>query len=225
MDIKQAINERHSVRQYKDIPIEEDKCRELTSLVETCNREGGLNIQLILNDPKCFDVFMAHYGMKFRNAVNYLALVGKKSLPDLDERAGYYGEKIVLAAQQMGLNTCWVAGTFGKRKCRVQVAQDEKLVCVIATGYGENQGKEHRSKPVEKLCREDLAKMPEWFRDGVEAALKAPTAINQQKFYITMENDEAVIVAKNAAMAKIDLGIVKYNFEAASGHPVHTPSR
>ena len=220
MDITEAINNRHSVRQYKDIPIGEDLKKQLNALVEECNRESGLHIQLILDDPKCFDVFMAHYGMKFRNAVNYLALVGKKDLPHLEEKAGYYGEKLVLAAQQMGLNTCWVAGTFGKKKCRVQIAEDEKLVCVIAIGYGENQGKPHKSKPTGKLCREDLSKMPEWFRVGVDAALKAPTAINQQKFYISMENDEAVIVAKPAAMAKIDLGIVKYNFEAASGHKV-----
>ena len=220
MDITEAINNRHSVRQYKDIPIGEDLKKELDALVDECNQESGLHIQLILDDPKCFDVFMAHYGMKFRNAVNYLALVGKKDIQNLDEKAGYYGEKLVLAAQQMGLNTCWVAGTFGKKKCRVEIAEDEKLVCVIAIGYGENQGRQHRSKPIEKLCKEDLSKMPDWFKVGVDAALKAPTAINQQKFIISMENDEAVIVAKNVAMAKIDLGIVKYNFEAASGHKV-----
>ena len=220
MDITEAINNRHSVRQYKDIPIGEDLKKQLNALVEECNQESGLHIQLILDDPKCFDVFMAHYGMKFRNAVNYLALVGKKEIPDLDEKAGYYGEKLVLAAQQMGLNTCWVAGTFGKKKCRVEIAEDEKLVCVIAIGYGENQGKPHKSKPIEKLCKEDLSKMPDWFKAGVDAALKAPTAINQQKFIISMENDKAVIVAKSAAMAKIDRGIVKYNFEAASGHKV-----
>ena len=220
MNITEAINNRHSVRQYKDIPIGEDLKKELNALVEECNRESGLHIQLILDDPKCFDVFMAHYGMKFRNAVNYLALVGKKEIPDLDEKAGYYGEKLVLAAQQMGLNTCWVAGTFGKKKCRVEIAENEKLVCVIAIGYGENQGKPHKSKPIEKLCKEDLSKMPDWFKAGVDAALKAPTAINQQKFIISMENDETVIVAKSAAMAKIDLGIVRYNFEAASGHKV-----
>ena len=220
MDITEAINNRHSVRQYKDIPIGEDLKKQLNALVEECNQESGLHIQLILDDPKCFDIFMAHYGMKFRNAVNYLALVGKKEIPDLDEKAGYYGEKLVLAAQQMGLNTCWVAGTFGKKKCRVEIAEDEKLVCVIAIGYGENQGKPHKSKPIEKLCKEDLSKMPDWFKAGVDAALKAPTAINQQKFIISMENDEAVIVAKTVAMAKLDLGIVKYNFEAASGHKV-----
>ena len=219
MDNKEAIDARHSVRQYKDIPIESEKVDKLNALIATCNKDSGLHMQLITNEPDAFNSFLAHYG-KFTNAVNYIALVGKKNMPSLEETCGYYGEKIVLEAQMMGLNTCWVAGTFSKKKSRIEIAEDEKIVCVIAIGYGENQGKPHKSKPVEKLCREDLSKMPEWFKTGVDAALKAPTAINQQKFYITMENDEAVIVAKSAAMAKIDLGIVKYNFEAASGHKV-----
>ena len=55
---------------------------------------------------------------------------------------------------------------------------------------------------------------------GVDAALQAPTALNQQKFIISMEGEDAKIVSKGGAMTKLDLGIVKYNFEAASGHKV-----
>ena len=174
-------------------------------------------MQLILNDPECFDTFLAHYG-KFRNAKNYIAIVGPKSLPDLEERAGYYGEKIVLEAQIMGLNTCWVAGTYSRGKCKVEKENGEKLVCVISIGYGMTEGKEHRSKPIEKLCAVPESDMPDWFRDGVKAAVLAPTAINQQKFFITLKGDEPVITAGKGPMTKIDLGIVKYNFEAASGH-------
>ena len=219
MNIKEAIQERHSVRQYKNIPISEEHRSKLNALIASCNEESGLNIQLITDDPDCFNVFLAHYG-KFSNAVNYVAIVGKKNLPNLEETGGYFGQKIVLNAQMLGLNTCWVAGTYGKGKCKAEIGENEKLLCVIAIGYGENSGKEHRCKPVEKLCRENLAEMPDWFKEGVDAAMKAPTAINQQKFVISMENGEVKIIAKNAALAKIDLGIVKYNFEAASGHKV-----
>ena len=48
----------------------------------------------------------------------------------------------------------------------------------------------------------------------------APTALNQQKFHVTLEGDTAKITTKMGPMTKIDLGIVKYNFEAASGHKV-----
>ncbi|MCR5120016.1 MAG: nitroreductase family protein [Lachnospiraceae bacterium] len=217
MDIKEAIKERHSVRQYKDIPIGEDERKKLASLIEQCNAESGLSIQLVCDDTQCFDTFLAHYG-KFSNAKNYIAMVGKKSLADLDERCGYFGQRLVLEAQMMGLNSCWVAGTYSKGKCKANIASDERIVCVIAIGYGENNGSEHRSKAVEKLCDIAEADMPDWFKTGVEAAMMAPTALNQQKFTITLDGDKALITAKAGPMTKIDLGIVKYNFEAASGH-------
>ena len=219
MTIKEAVNERHSVRQYKNIPIENEKEKELRDFIEAINDENGLDIQFIVNDPECFDSFLAHYG-KFTNVQNYIAMVGNKQYPNLDEAIGYFGEEIVLKAQTMGLNTCWVAGTFSKKKCKAQVGKDEKLLCVISIGYGENQGQNHKSKPLEKLCKADLNTAPEWFKEGVEGALKAPTALNQQKFVITLEGDNAKITSKGGAMTKIDLGIVKYNFEAASGRKV-----
>ncbi len=215
MDIKEAIKERHSVRQYTEAPIEGEIRNALEMLINKCNEESGLNIQLICDDKECFDVFLGHYG-KFSNATNYIALVGKAA-PDLEEKAGYFGQKIVLIAQTMGLNTCWVAGTYGKNKCKANIGAGEKLACIISIGYGANKGTEHRSKPVSKLCRVPESSMPEWFKEGVEAALLAPTAINQQKFIIDLDGDIPVITARMGPYSKIDLGIVKYNFEAASG--------
>ena len=204
------------LKQCKFIKKSEDR-EKLAALIKECNAESGLNIQLVTDDPECFDTFLAHYG-KFKNAKNYIAMIGSKSIDKLDEKCGYYGQKIVLAAQQMGLNTCWVAGTYGKRKQQAEVASDEKLVCVIAIGYGANEGTKHRSKPVEKLCDVPRDDMPQWFRTGLIAAMMAPTALNEQKFFVTLDGDEPVITTKSGMMTKIDLGIVKYNFEAASGH-------
>ena len=59
--------------------------------------------------------------------------------------------------------------------------------------------------------------MPDWFRAGVEAALLAPTAINQQKFEINLNEDGTVdFIDKGGVLSKIDIGIVKYNFEVGS---------
>ena len=217
MDIKEAIRQRHSVRQYKDIPLGADEKEKIEALVKDCNAQSGLNIQLICDDPDCFNTFLAHYG-RFKNAKNYIAMVGKKSIGNLDELVGYYGQRLVLEVQMLGLNTCWVAGTYGKGKCKADIESGEKIVCVIALGYGENNGSVHKSKSVEKLCNVPESERPDWFKEGLEAAVLAPTAINQQKFLISLENGEPVIKAKNGPMTKIDLGIVKYNFEIASGH-------
>ena len=222
MTEKEAISARHSVRHYKDLPIEESKCSELEKLIDECNSISGLNIQLVLDDPECFNTFMNRYGW-ITGAKNYIALIGKKSIKNLDEVCGYYGQKLVLAAQMLGLNTCWIAGTYKKGKCRISRSGDEKIVCIISLGYGENQGVEHKSKPLEKLCnipQDKLASTPEWFQQGVDAALKAPTAMNQQKFFITLKGENVSITASKKPMAFIDLGIVEYNFEVGSGKKV-----
>lgn len=217
MNIQEAIKNRHSVRQYKDMPIDGVLVSRLKEIIDDCNRESGLNIQLVLDEPECFDTLLAHYG-KFRNAKNYVAIVGKRNLPDLAERGGYYGQRIVLEAQMMGLNTCWVAGTYKKGKCKAVIGAGDRIVCVIAIGYGVNEGTQHKSKPIEKICAVKEEDMPSWFKDGLVAALMAPTALNQQKFHVALEGGEAVITAGKGPLVKLDLGIVKYNFEAASGH-------
>lgn len=217
MDIKEAIKERHSVRQYKGLPLEAGAKEKLVALVKECNAQSGLNIQLICDDTDCFNTFLARH-CKFRNAYNYFAMVGKTSIENIDQLVGYYGQKLVLEAQMLGLNTCWVAGTFGRGKCKANIAADEKILCVISLGYGENTGIAHKSKPVEKLCNVEEAQRADWFKEGLEAALLAPTALNQQKFLVSLKDGEPVITTKGGPMTQIDLGIVKYNFEAASGH-------
>ena len=216
MDIKTIIKERHSVRQYKDTQIDEELKMQLDELAKECNEESGLNIQIIYDDPDCFKSLIATYG-RFKNVKNYIALVGKKSMENLDELCGYYGQKLVLKAQELGLNTCWVGGTFSKGKCKAVKEDGEKLVCVISLGYGENEGVKHKSKPVDKLCNVAEEDMPVWFKNGMIAAMMAPTALNQQKFYVTLNEDDVIITPRKGAFVKVDLGIVKYNFEAVTG--------
>ncbi|MBO4877297.1 MAG: nitroreductase family protein [Ruminococcus sp.] len=217
MNIREAIRARHSVRQYKKEPISAQDREKLTELISEVNGDSGLNIQIIFDEPKCLDSVLARFS-KFRNAENYIAIVGDKSLADLNERAGYFGEKIVIAAQMMGLNTCWIGGSFSRKNCGAAIGDDEKLVCIIAIGYGLNEGARHKSKPFAKLCDIPEAEMPVWFKAGMIAAMMAPTALNQQKFFVEMQGEEALITTNGGGMAQIDLGIVKYNFEAASGH-------
>lgn len=214
MELAEAIKTRHSVRQYKNKPLEENVCIELQKEVDMCNQEGNLHIQLITNEPKAFDGFMAHYG-KFRGVTSYFALIGKKTA-DLEEKCGYYGERLVLKAQQLGLNTCWVALTYSKIKSAFVVDKDEKLCIVIALGYGENQGVPHKSKPETEVIKTDGA-VPEWFRNGTQAALLAPTAMNQQKFLLTLKGNKVEAKAGFGFYTKIDLGIVKYHFETGAG--------
>lgn len=213
MELIEVMKSRHSVRQYQDKPIEEEKKAILDTLIAEINQENNLHIQAIYDEPKCFDSFMAHYG-KFSGVKNYIALIKKKSDP-LDETLGYQGERIVLKAQELGLNTCFVALTHGKSKAIIQ--KGEKLVCLIALGYGVTQGVSHQSKPIEKASNAKKDS-PSWFLDGVKAALLAPTAMNQQKFRFELQEDGQVKRStKGGFYTKLDLGIANCHFEMISG--------
>jgi len=213
MDIWEIMRARHSVRSYKGRPIEEEKAQALRKAIEELNAESGLRMILYTEEPEAFAANKPHYGA-FKNCRNYIALTGPKGK---DEAIGYYGERLVLAAQEMGLNTCWVAGTYKKGKVASVAREGEKLYSVIAIGYGEDQGSEHRSKPAARVA-ELSDDTPEWFRRGVEAALLAPTAINQQQFFFRITEGNTVSArAKLGFYSGVDLGIVKLHFELGAG--------
>ena len=212
MDLLEAIKKRHSVRQYNDKKIEDDIKKDLLDIIDQCNKESGLNIQVCLEDEDIFKGGLIAKFSSFENVKSCIAIVGKKS-KDLDEKAGYYGEKIVIKATQIGLNTCWAAGGYNKRKLNVEIEKDEKLVIVIAIGYGIDDGKAHKVKPIEKLGSAK-GEMPHWFKKGLESAQLAPTAQNQQKFkFILLDNNVVKAETSFGFFTKIDLGIAKYHFE------------
>lgn len=216
MEMLELMKQRHSVRQYTDKKIENEKRDVLNALIAQINQKENLHIQIFYDEPKCFDSMIAHYG-NFSAVNNYVALVGKKS-PGLDEILGYYGEQIVLEAQKLGLNTCWVALSHGKSKA--EISKDEKQVCLIALGYGASGGVAHKNKSVSQVSNYKSG-MPEWFLSGIEAALLAPTAMNQQKFFFELlPNNNVKASCKRGFYTKLDLGIVKYHFEAAAGKSI-----
>ena len=220
MTLQEAITARHSVRKYIDKEIPVDIVTVLQDKIAEYNKVGNLNIQLVLNETRAF-TGMLSYG-SFSGVRNYFVMVGKKGA-DLNERVGYYGEQLVLLAQTLGLNTCWVGLSYRKVPEAYNVGKDEKLACMIALGYGETQGVSHKIKTIEQVSNaSDIT--PSWFKKGVEAALLAPTAVNQQKFsfkYVGMSNNRHQVRAKKGfsmiGYTQIDLGIAKYHFEIGAG--------
>ncbi|MBR4794408.1 MAG: nitroreductase [Bacteroidaceae bacterium] len=222
MTLLEAIEARHSVRKYTDEPISGEILSILREKIEEVNREAGLHVQLVTDEPKAFKGLMA-YGA-FSGAKNYFVMAGKKC-DDLDEKIGYYGEMLVLLAQTLGLNTCWAGASYTKIPGTYVLEDDEKIGCYIALGYGQTQGTSHKVKQVRDISNaSDVT--PKWFKKGVDAALLAPTAVNQQKFFIEYVGfKDFSKVPKVAARpvfsmigySKMDLGIVKYHFELGAG--------
>ena len=222
MTLLEAIQARHSVRKYKDEPIPEEVLAVLRNKVWEINRQAGLHVQLVTGEPKAFSGLIC-YGT-FSGVTNYFVMAGKKG-EDLDEKIGYYGEQLVLLAQTLGLNTCWAGVSYSKIPGTYELEDGEKIGCYIALGYGQTQGSGHKVKDIREVSNaSDLT--PKWFKKGVDAALLAPTAVNQQKFYLEFVGFKDFsklpkVVAKPVfsmiGYSKMDLGIVKYHFEIGAG--------
>lgn len=220
MTLIEAINARHSVRHYISKPLEHDIVEAIKAKIEDCNREGRLHIQLVTNEPKGFNGLIC-YG-QFSGVENYLVVAGKYA-EDLDYRVGYYGEQLVLFAQQLGLGTCWAGLTYSKIKGTYTLDQGEKIVCMIALGYPNDPRRKIKRKTIEQLSNVS-SNTPEWFRRGVEAVQKAPTAVNQQKFYfeyLGKSGKTHLVRAKRLfsliGYTKMDLGIARLHFEIGAG--------
>jgi nitroreductase len=175
-----------SRRSYKPEPLaaaDEGKLRGVIA-----EHAADARMELINGDGRAFSKFSKSYGM-FKGVTNYIALVKNARDADSEEKLGYYGELAVLHATAMGLGTCWVGGMFDKKLIPVALSENESVCAAITVGYISEQltGKErfvrsvtHRkTKTAEQMCLTDT-QPPDWFANGVSAALKAPSAINRQ---------------------------------------------
>ena len=218
MNLSEAIKSRHSVRQYTDRPIEASAVATLRSAIEQYNAESGLNIQLVLEEPKAFSGrYVTTYG-NFSGVRNYIVMAAPRGR-DWEEKVGYYGELVILLAQTLWLNTCWAGLTYRKVPEAYKLREGDVIHCEISLGYGETQGRQHRNRPMEKFYEAD-GQIPQWFKAGVEAAMLAPTAVNQQKFkFILHEGNrvEAKPLFSLIGYTYIDLGIAKCHFEIGAG--------
>lgn len=213
MDLKEAIAARHSVRRYLDKPLTSNQIATLQAAIARINAESGLHIQLVLDEPKAFSTGLFKYGA-FSGVKNYLVMAGKKG-GVAEEAVGYYGEELVLLAQMLGLNTCWVGLTYKRIPGTYRLNPGERVHCVISLGYGETPGVQHPMRSRERFFEAE-GPLPDWFIAGLDAALLAPTAINQQKFKFILLSDgrvEARALRSLAGYTRTDLGIARYHFE------------
>ena len=210
MLLSQVLPLRHTVRRFRDIPIHAAKAAQLQYEIDRCNAQYGTHIQLVTDDPQVFAGKKA-----FSNANNYIALIGsKKQKPQ--EILGYCGELLVLKAQAIQLNTCWVAATYRKRKVKATVLPGEKLYAVIAVGVGEDQGAPHKRRKRETR-QKGPQPLPMWFQKGVHAAMLAPTALHRQNFCFTLLENDTVALRSKGVCKKLNAGILKYHFEIGAG--------
>ena len=215
ISIDEAIQNRHTVREYKKTPIPDEIASQLRERIKQLNSEYGLEMRLVLGSGDAINALFKF--VKTKNVNNYIVLAGKNT-KDVEENLGYCGADLMLLAQMLGLNSWWVGGTINKGAARTtgHIPDGCRITGVIVIGYGEYQGVPHKSKKAEDIAKY-YGDAPYWFMRGVGAVLLAPTAMNRQDFKIRGDGNKVLIGTGGGAMAKTDLGIAKYFFEAGAG--------
>lgn len=213
MTIKEAMRERHMVRKYIDRPIPGHLVEKLRARIAENNQTHDLSLSLVTGNA---DGLGALAKMLGKGVKNYIVLAGLDST-DLDERLGYCGADMSLYAQTLGLNTWWVGGMYNAKGAQKNMDSGPvRINGVLVIGYGQTQGVPHKSKtPAEISSYKGAA--PQWFHDGVEALLLAPTALNKQAFMVKGDGNKVSLTCDSGHFAGIDLGIGKYHFEIGAG--------
>ena len=206
--------------------MQEDCIRKIQEEILEVNAESGFTIEFVEDGSRAFSHFGRSYGL-FKNVRSLLLLKGNPGQPHFREKIGYYGEKLLLFAEGLGLSTCWVGGTFDRES--FSYPEEEDVQAVILLGYGGEGGLKEKIissfLPAKKRAWESRIEgdspFPKWVREGMEAVALAPSALNKQKpFFHYHEAILTATVENTCEMDLVDLGIAKYHFEVAvgSGH-------
>lgn len=211
MTIKEAMKQRHMVRKYTDKIIPEELVIKLNERIEENNKRFGLSIKLMINNDKAVNIIIKL--LLAKGVKNYIILSGNDS-ENLAEKLGYSSADIMLYAQTLGLNTWYVGGTFNRAVSKY--VPGKKVIGIVAIGYGVNNGVAHKSKTIEEVSSYE-GNMPEWFKNGMEASLLAPTALNKQDYKIIGIGNTVKIQINNGIFTGANKGLIKYHFELGAG--------
>lgn len=245
----EIIEKRTSIRAFSDRPVERDLADELLRRAREHNQGPfGSSVRFqIVNVSESDNQELRSLGVHvwIRGATTYLAGFVRRA-PQALVDFGYCMEAAILAATELGLGTCWVAGLnrtkFGEL---LNLAEDEIVPAVTPLGYpgekgsplvtllGTKRGNRRRKPAVELFflgkpgVSLDMAKAGP-YQKVLECVRQAPSASNGQPWRIVREPDRNVYHLllrenrlKNNILGEIkiqhmDMGIAMCHFELAA---------
>ena len=225
MFYREAIMRRRSRRSFTSQLPDISHVQMIREIIDDINEENHLSIQMIIDEPAGFSSLTDSYGM-FKGVRNYIALVGPKDDKDLHEKLGYFGEQILLTLEILGYGTCWVGGTFDRKKCKCEVGENEVFQCAIVFG-NVKRNPSLKEKAVDKALHSVVKKPklqdlfyseetpPNWFIEGMRMVERAPSALNKMPVKFFYKGDSVMAKVKNPKTINYyDLGIAKFHFQA-----------
>jgi len=234
-----AVDSRRSRRRFDGKPLKKKHLERLRTVCENFRPFDSARAVLVTESPEhIFKGAIGPYG-KIRGASAFIGFVGDMDSPIMQEQVGYMGEGIVLEAEALRLNTCWVSGTFRKETTAelLGIDEDETVLAVTPVGYASSRlsfeeklltgfGFTHRRKPLsDMVIGLEQPEWPLWIRAALESARLAPSAINRQpwrfrveKDSITVANDSCKVKRESVQSKRLDCGIAMLHIELAALH-------
>lgn len=230
-----AITNRRSRRQFdqsKSIP--EEILSRLESVCSKFKPFKSARSQLVTEH--CDDVFKGVVGAygKIKCAKAFIAFIGDLSDKYVQEQVGYTGEGIILEATSLKLATCWVGGFKANVvNSLLNKSSQERVLAVTPVGYVKEHetleerfmasfGRNHERKPLATITTGlTEEKWPAWLKTSLEAARKAPSAINRQPWSFDINANALTISIRTHGLEfnvskRLDCGIAMLNFHVAS---------
>lgn len=223
MDIIQAMTERRSVRTYVPEGLSPEMISELQKAVDESYSPFGGNVTIRLRkfDIKG-DYKPSTYGV-IKGASDYF-LMGIGAGEESALTAGFRFEQVVLKAWQLGLGTCWIAGTFkGSQFDRNEQWPDgESLKIICPVGMPEKLrtmekimrfavGSKNRKPFGELFFEEDFTKplSPDnRFAEALQMLRLAPSSTNSQPWRALVDGNKVLFYYKPKSPASVlDTGI------------------
>jgi Putative TM nitroreductase len=230
-----AIAVRRSRRRYGDRSVAAAALATLHAFCAENQLVPGVRVQLTQDtEHSVFTGILDKVGDGFgrvEGAPWLAAFVGPEGS---ETEVGYLGEAFILQATALGLDTCWVAGTFDRRRATklLSLKPGERAIAVTPVGHAlERKAVVERvmSSAVRAAARRQIEEIasataishwPAWALTAVEAARLAPSGANRQPWRFRLAGGALVMSSADDPYwtAPIDFGIAMLHVELGAAH-------
>jgi len=234
-----AADGRRSRRRFDQKPLKKKHLERLEAVCADFRPFESARVVLVAESPEgVFRGALGPYG-KIRGAPAFMAFIGSTRSPIVQEQIGYVGEGIVLEAEALHVNTCWVSGTFRRdaTTALLDIDEGEAVLAVTPVGYATPRlsfeeklltgfGRTHKRKPLSDLVIGlEQEEWPQWIRAALECARLAPSAVNRQPWRFHVEPDSITVAVDSGKLKResvqskrLDCGIAMLHIEVAALH-------
>lgn len=213
MNYKKLISSGKSVREFKHNGIEENDFKEIESYIKNSKTLiDAVNIEVkMFSKDNSYEKLknIAGYNGYMIEAPNYVVILSDNKSGYI-ENSGYMGERLILKARDLGIDSCWVTINDGDAiKEKLNITSDKEVTAIIALGYEDNKYTKNKSG-AERLSVEEIVYMNDWGNNASVVELEerclleafsyarmAPSTLNRQPWRFIIDGEKIILAVKN----------------------------